>query len=82
LHIAGWDDIGYNFLIGEDGRAYEGRGWDTHGAHTGSWNGVSHGISVIGDFTLRNPNSAAINAINNLIACGVSLVRALVWCHC
>ena len=23
-----WDDIGYSFLIGVDGRVYEGRGWN------------------------------------------------------
>lgn len=27
-------DIGYNFLVGGDGRAYEGQGWDKVGAHT------------------------------------------------
>jgi len=26
MNTNGWLDIGYNFLIGEDGRAYEGRG--------------------------------------------------------
>lgn len=31
----GWWDIGYNFLIGGDGNVYEGRGWDTTGAHAG-----------------------------------------------
>lgn len=30
----GWSDIGYSFVIGEDGNVYEGRGWDTVGAHT------------------------------------------------
>ena len=24
----GWDDIGYNWGVGEDGRVYEGRGWN------------------------------------------------------
>ena len=28
-----WWDIGYNFLIGEDGNIYEGRGFDAQGAH-------------------------------------------------
>ena len=27
----GWWDIGYNFLIGEDGRIYEGRGFHIQG---------------------------------------------------
>lgn len=32
--FVGWSDIGYSFVIGEDGNVYEGRGWDTVGAHT------------------------------------------------
>lgn len=35
LHIDGngWAGVGYNFIIGQDGTAYEGRGWDLQGAH-------------------------------------------------
>ena len=29
----GWSDIGYNYLIGDDGRIYEGRGPWRQGAH-------------------------------------------------
>uniref|UniRef100_V5H3E5 Putative animal peptidoglycan recognition protein n=1 Tax=Ixodes ricinus TaxID=34613 RepID=V5H3E5_IXORI len=32
--VKGWDDIAYNFLIGDDGRVYVGRDWDRIGAHT------------------------------------------------
>ncbi|PIO16196.1 hypothetical protein AB205_0060950, partial [Aquarana catesbeiana] len=66
-----WCDIGYNFLVGEDGRVYEGRGWTTLGAHARSYNPISIGISFIGSFTNRAPNSAALNAARQLIACGV-----------
>lgn len=31
MDTKGWADIGYNFLVGEDGLAYEGRGWDRLG---------------------------------------------------
>ncbi|KAJ6640718.1 Peptidoglycan-recognition protein LC, partial [Pseudolycoriella hygida] len=34
MESQGWDDIGYNFLVGGDGAVYEGRGWDKEGAHT------------------------------------------------
>jgi N-acetylmuramoyl-L-alanine amidase len=47
----GYDDIGFNFVIGEDGNVYEGRGWDAVGAHTASYNTISIGICIIGDFT-------------------------------
>ena len=47
MDTRGWWDIGYNFLIGEDGRAYVGRGWDTLGAHAKGFNQQSIGKSII-----------------------------------
>lgn len=69
----GWWDIGYNFLIGEDGNAYEGRGWDYVGAHAPGYNTQSIGICILGDFSDFLPNSAALNTLDALIACGISL---------
>ncbi len=68
---AGWDDIGYNFVVGEDGRVYHGRGWDTIGRHTLGWNSVSISIAVMGDFAVRVPNKAAILAIDTVIQQGI-----------
>lgn len=45
-----WEDIGYNFLVGEDGNVYEGRGWGVKGAHSIPYNGKSMGICMIGNF--------------------------------
>lgn len=45
-----WGDIGYNFVVGEDGNIYEGRGWSKHGAHSVSYNSKSIGICLIGNF--------------------------------
>ena len=50
IHI-GWWDIGYSFLIGEDGNVYEGRGWDVVGAHTKGYNDVGLAFSILGNFT-------------------------------
>lgn len=36
-------DIGYNFLVGEDGKAYEGRGWGVEGEHADGFNRNSIG---------------------------------------
>jgi peptidoglycan recognition protein len=47
----GWPDIGYNFLVGEDGNVYEGRGWDKVGAHAPGYNFNSIGVCFIGTFT-------------------------------
>ena len=51
MNIKGWLDIGYNFVVGEDGNVYEGRGWDNVGAHEPAYNGDGIGICIIGDFT-------------------------------
>ncbi|KAL9906732.1 peptidoglycan recognition protein LC isoform 3-T9 [Glossina fuscipes fuscipes] len=60
-------DIGYNFLLGSDGRVYEGRGWDLQGAHTKGYNINSLGISFIGTFNTRLPNDAQLQAFRLLI---------------
>jgi N-acetylmuramoyl-L-alanine amidase len=69
----GWSDIGYNFLIGEDGNAYEGRGWDRVGAHASDYNSVALGFSVMGTYSTTPPNAAAQTVVQQLISCGVSL---------
>ena len=38
LSIPGFLDIGYHFLVGENGKVYEGRGWNREGAHSRGWN--------------------------------------------
>ncbi|XP_034655372.1 peptidoglycan-recognition protein LC isoform X3 [Drosophila subobscura] len=69
----GWDHIGYNFLVGGDGRVYEGRGWDRVGAHTKGYNRGSIGISFIGTFTTVRPAERQLKACQLLIAEGVRL---------
>lgn len=69
----GWDDIGYNFLVGEDGNVYEGRGWSHVGAQVKGYNSKSYGTSVMGDYMEKLPNSKALTALKGVIACGVQL---------
>ena len=71
--FAGWDDIGYNFLIGEDGQAYEGRSWDRTGAHTRGWNDVAIAFSVMGNFMEKLPNEATLDAVKGMIELGIIL---------
>lgn len=42
----GKDDIRYNFLIGQDGVIYEGRGWGVVGQHTSGEDDTSIGMTV------------------------------------
>ena len=68
----GWSDIGYSFLVGEDGAVYEGRGWNKVGAHKQGYNILGLAASVLGNFMNGKPNAAALNAMKNLIQCGIS----------
>lgn len=46
----GWNDIGYSFGIGGDGKVYLGRGFNVIGAHAPRYNDKSIGICMIGDW--------------------------------
>ncbi|XP_033914054.3 peptidoglycan recognition protein 5 [Acipenser ruthenus] len=75
LHMdeRGWNDIGYNFLIGPDGTVYEGRGWGVEGAHTRMFNNKALGIALMGCFTDSAPSLEALSSARRLLHCGVSL---------
>ena len=68
----GWADIGYNFLIGGDGNVYEGRGWNTMGAHATNWNSKSIGISFMGNYNNDKPTAAQITAAKGLLSDAVA----------
>ncbi|XP_071036156.1 peptidoglycan-recognition protein SC2-like isoform X1 [Parasteatoda tepidariorum] len=63
----GWDDIGYNFLIGGDGKVYVGRGWNRVGAHTYGYNRNAVALSLMGDFSNKEPSSVMLNTTKSLI---------------
>lgn len=67
IETRGWDDIGYNFLIGCDGNVYEGRGWGVEGAHTFSFNNRSIGVTFIGCFMRKLPTARALAACKKLL---------------
>lgn len=71
----GWDDIGYNFLVGGDGNVYEARGWDSQGAHTKGYNQKSICIAFIGTFNQIVPPDRQLFAAQNLIEEGVRLKK-------
>ncbi|RVE47454.1 hypothetical protein evm_007865 [Chilo suppressalis] len=70
-----WWDIGYNYAVGGDGAAYEGRGWDILGAHALHFNSVSIGICIIGDWRSELPPKQQLETAKALIAAGVKLGR-------
>lgn len=50
MDTRGWCDIGYHFLVGIDGRIFEGRPIELLGAHVSSNNTGNIGVSFIGCF--------------------------------
>lgn len=71
----GFDDIGYNFLVGGDGAVYIGRGWDKQGAHTLHYNEKSICIAFIGNFNEYEPTEEQLCAARKLIEEGVKLKK-------
>lgn len=69
-----WNDIGLNFLVGGDGRAYEGRGYKV-GAHTQNYNELSICIAFIGNFTSYKAPEKQLRAAQHLIDLGVSMKK-------
>lgn len=72
-----WDDIGYNFLVGGDGSAYVGRGWDLVGAHTKGYNKNSVCIAFIGTFNEYGPTDQQLCAAQQLIVDGVRQMKLI-----
>lgn len=68
-----WSDIAYNFMVGGDGSAYEGRGWDKVGAHTKTYNNISIGIAFVGTFNDILPPKRQLEAAKKIISLGVQL---------
>lgn len=64
----GWWDIGYNWLVRDDGTIYEGRGWTGVGAHAGGHNTANIGVCVIGNYSSAEPSAAAKAALAYLYA--------------
>ncbi|CRK88995.1 CLUMA_CG002543, isoform A [Clunio marinus] len=67
----GWNDIGYSFAVGGDGRIYHGRGYNVIGAHSPRYNDKSIGICLIGDWTIEKPPQAMLSATKRFIELSV-----------
>jgi hypothetical protein len=68
----GWSDIGYNVVIDPCGGVWEGRagGLDRAviGAHAAGYNTGSTGVSVLGNFSLVQPNARILEALDRVVA--------------
>ena len=67
-NIRKWACIGYHYIIGRDGKIYEGRPVKYQGAHARSSNPNNIGISLIGDFNKGMPSKSQISSLEKLLA--------------
>lgn len=75
--VNGWGDIGYNSLIGYDGRIYEGRsspggidepiGEPVVAGHALGYNRRTHGVAVMGDFDREPVPEVQYEALARLV---------------
>jgi GT2 family glycosyltransferase len=63
----GWDDIGYHWLIDQQGFLHKGRPDHIPGAHVLGFNERSLGICVIGNFDLSAISDAAFETLGNFL---------------
>ncbi|TSC80590.1 MAG: N-acetylmuramoyl-L-alanine amidase family 2 protein [Candidatus Peregrinibacteria bacterium Gr01-1014_25] len=65
----GWGDIGYHFVVDEDGQIYEGRagGKGVVGGHAYCNNVGSIGIALLGNFELEQPTQKQVAALQWLL---------------
>ena len=63
----GWNDIGYHYLVAQDGTVYEGRGHGVNGAHSP---GKNHepSVALIGDYSKTPPTDAQHRSVYALKA--------------
>ncbi|XP_064136057.1 peptidoglycan recognition protein 4 [Loxodonta africana] len=71
IHNNSWCDVAYNFLVGDDGRVYEGIGWKVQGWHTQGYRNISLGFAFFGTKEGHSPKLAALSAMEGLISYAV-----------
>ncbi|KAJ8932084.1 hypothetical protein NQ318_008313 [Aromia moschata] len=62
-----------DFIVGGDGKIYEGAGWHKVGAHTRGYNSRSMGLAFIGNFSDKRPNDKQLKAAKDFLQCAVEL---------
>lgn len=69
LEAKGYADIGYHFLIDENGQMFRGRDLNVRGAHTGGFNTGTVGIVLLGNFEETTPTERQIESFKTLARC-------------
>ncbi|MPZ53278.1 MAG: hypothetical protein GEU79_11195 [Acidimicrobiia bacterium] len=67
----GWGDIAYHFIVGKDGRVYEGRDWTKVGDTATEYDPTAHFLVVVeGNFDNEEPTQVQLEAIAKILAYG------------
>lgn len=66
IDALGWCDLGYHFVVGIDGKVYEGRPHARTGAHVGNWNTNNVGVSVVGTFVGFEPRQSQLDGLTQI----------------
>ena len=66
----GWGGIGYQWVVFQSGRIYEGRGWGRSGAHTVGQNHISTAICFGINSMVHHPTDAAWSAAASIVVEG------------
>jgi len=67
MQVNGWCDVGYHFLIGQDGRIFEGRRLPLMGAHAKGANRDNIGIALMGNFEEGDPTDDQMASVKTLM---------------
>ncbi len=87
MDVNGWCDVGYHYLQSRDGRLWEGRPANLHGAHAGGSNNTGNlGVAVIGTHDATPITAAQVTSLGALVGGlsdqhGIQLDRAHVKAH-
>lgn len=67
MQVNEWCDVGYHFLIGQDGRIFEGRRLPLMGAHAKGANRDNIGIALMGNFEEGDPTEDQMASVKILM---------------
>lgn len=80
--VNGWSDIGYNFLIAQDGTLFEGRDpgsngseFEVRGAHFCGKNTGTFGVALLGNYETTRPTAETIERLVNLLTLSLSTLE-------
>jgi hypothetical protein len=67
MNSNGWSDIGYHYLVDQQGRIYAANPVDRRGAHVGGHNTGNIGISFLGNYQSLQPTDKQLMSAGKLI---------------